>query len=41
LQNEVYAEAVHGMMASPPERDLSISLFAKHLVSPMFLAPIG
>ncbi|MFZ0230194.1 MAG: alpha-hydroxy-acid oxidizing protein [Mycobacterium sp.] len=29
------------MMVSPPERDLSISLFGKHLVSPMFLAPIG
>jgi isopentenyl diphosphate isomerase/L-lactate dehydrogenase-like FMN-dependent dehydrogenase len=29
------------MMVIPPERDLSISLFGKHLVSPMFLAPIG
>jgi isopentenyl diphosphate isomerase/L-lactate dehydrogenase-like FMN-dependent dehydrogenase len=29
------------MMVSPPERDLSISLFGKHLVSPTFLAPIG
>jgi lactate 2-monooxygenase len=29
------------MMVSPPERDLSISLFGKDLVSPMFLAPIG
>ena len=29
------------MMVSPPERDLSISLFGKHLASPMFLAPIG
>ncbi|HTZ15771.1 MAG TPA: alpha-hydroxy-acid oxidizing protein [Mycobacterium sp.] len=29
------------MMVSPPERDLSINLFGKHLVSPMFLAPIG
>ena len=29
------------MMVSPPERDLSIELFGKHLASPMFLAPIG
>lgn len=29
------------MMVSPPERDLSINLFGKHLASPMFLAPIG
>ncbi|MGA7054940.1 MAG: alpha-hydroxy-acid oxidizing protein [Mycobacterium sp.] len=29
------------MMVSPPERDLSIQLFGKHLVSPMFLCPIG
>jgi lactate 2-monooxygenase len=29
------------MMVSPPERDLSIELFGKHLVSPMFLCPIG
>ena len=29
------------MMVSPPERDLSIQLFGKHLASPMFLAPIG
>jgi hypothetical protein len=29
------------MMVSPPERDLSIQLFDKHLISPMFLAPIG
>ncbi|HXO82523.1 MAG TPA: alpha-hydroxy-acid oxidizing protein [Mycobacterium sp.] len=29
------------MMVSPPERDLSISLFGKKFVSPMFLAPIG
>ncbi len=29
------------MMVSPPERDLSIQLFGKKFVSPMFLAPIG
>jgi lactate 2-monooxygenase len=29
------------MMVSPPERDLSIQLFGKHLVSPMFMCPIG
>jgi len=29
------------MMVSPPQRDLSIELFGKHLISPMFLAPIG
>lgn len=29
------------MMVSPPERDLSIDLFGKHLPSPMFMAPIG
>jgi isopentenyl diphosphate isomerase/L-lactate dehydrogenase-like FMN-dependent dehydrogenase len=29
------------MMVSPPERDLSIELFGKHLASPMFMAPIG
>jgi lactate 2-monooxygenase len=29
------------MMLSPPERDLSIRLFDKHLVSPMLLCPIG
>ena len=29
------------MMVSPPERDLSIQLFGKDLVSPMFMAPIG
>ena len=29
------------MMVSPPERDLSIQLFGKHFISPMFLAPIG
>jgi lactate 2-monooxygenase len=29
------------MMISPPKRDLSIDLFAKHLVSPIFMCPIG
>jgi lactate 2-monooxygenase len=29
------------MMVSPPERDLSIRLFGKHLVSPIFMCPIG
>jgi len=29
------------MMVSPPERDLSINLFGKHLPSPMFMSPIG
>src|SRR6476660_9397205 len=29
------------MMVSPPERDLSIDLFGKHLPSPMFMSPIG
>jgi lactate 2-monooxygenase len=29
------------MMVSPPERDLSIDLFAKHLGSPIFMCPIG
>jgi isopentenyl diphosphate isomerase/L-lactate dehydrogenase-like FMN-dependent dehydrogenase len=29
------------MMVSPPERDLSIDLFGKHLPSPMFMPPIG
>ena len=29
------------MMVSPPERDLSIDLFAKHLESPIFMCPIG
>jgi lactate 2-monooxygenase len=29
------------MMISPPERDLSIDLFAKHLKSPIFMCPIG
>src|ERR1700739_3202496 len=28
------------MMVSPPERDLSIRLFGKHLASPMFSTPI-
>jgi lactate 2-monooxygenase len=29
------------MMVSPPERDLSIELFGKRLISPIFLCPIG
>ena len=29
------------MMVSPPERDLSIDLFGKHLPTPLFLCPIG
>ncbi|MEH2480935.1 lactate 2-monooxygenase [Nitrobacteraceae bacterium AZCC 2146] len=29
------------MMVSPPERDLSIRLFGKHLASPVFMCPIG
>src|SRR6201995_3413106 len=29
------------MMVSPPERDLSIDLFGKHLASPIFMCPIG
>jgi lactate 2-monooxygenase len=29
------------MMVSPPQRDLSIQLFGEHLVSPLFLCPIG
>jgi lactate 2-monooxygenase len=29
------------MMVSPPERDLSIDLFAKHFESPIFMCPIG
>jgi isopentenyl diphosphate isomerase/L-lactate dehydrogenase-like FMN-dependent dehydrogenase len=29
------------MMVSPPERDLSIDLFGKHLPSPIFMSPIG
>jgi lactate 2-monooxygenase len=29
------------MMVSPPERDLSIRLFGKHLASPIFMCPIG
>jgi lactate 2-monooxygenase len=29
------------MMVSPPERDLSIDLFDKHLRSPIFMCPIG
>jgi lactate 2-monooxygenase len=29
------------MMVSPPERDLSIVLFGKHLASPIFMCPIG
>lgn len=29
------------MMISPPERDLSITLFDKHLESPIFMWPIG
>ena len=29
------------MMVSPPERDLSINLFDKHLPSPIFMAPVG
>jgi lactate 2-monooxygenase len=29
------------MMVSPPERDLSINLFGKHLPSPMFMPPVG
>ena len=29
------------MMVSPPERDLSIDLFGKHLPSPIFMPPVG
>jgi lactate 2-monooxygenase len=29
------------MMVSPPERDLSVDLFGKHLPSPIFMCPIG
>jgi lactate 2-monooxygenase len=29
------------MMVSPPERDLSIELFGKRLISPLFMCPIG
>jgi len=29
------------MMVSPPQRDLSIELFGKRLISPIFLCPIG
>jgi len=29
------------MMVSPPERDLSVELFGKHLPSPIFMCPIG
>jgi lactate 2-monooxygenase len=29
------------MMVSPPQRDLSIELFGKHLISPIFMCPIG
>jgi len=29
------------MMVSPPERDLSIELFGKHLPSPVFMPPVG
>jgi lactate 2-monooxygenase len=29
------------MMVSPPERDLSITLFGKRLESPIFMCPIG
>ena len=29
------------MMISPPQRDLSIDLFGKHLNSPIFMCPIG
>ena len=29
------------MMVSPPERDLSVELFGKHLASPIFMCPIG
>src|SRR4029077_21121588 len=29
------------MMVSPPERDLSITLFDKHFASPIFMCPIG
>ena len=29
------------MMVSPPERDVSIDLFAKHFESPIFMCPIG
>ena len=29
------------MMVSPPERDLSITLFGKHFHSPIFMCPIG
>ena len=28
-------------MVSPPERDLSITLFDKHFDSPIFMCPIG
>jgi lactate 2-monooxygenase len=29
------------MMVSPPQRDLSITLFDKHFDSPIFMCPIG
>src|ERR1700743_3688666 len=29
------------MMVTPPQRDLSIDLFGKHLATPIFLCPIG
>ena len=29
------------MMVSPPRRDLSIELFGKRLISPIFMCPIG
>jgi len=29
------------MMVSPPQRDLSIELFGNHLISPIFMCPIG
>jgi lactate 2-monooxygenase len=40
---EAYARygIVPRMMVSPPERDLSIELFGKRLVSPIFMCPIG
>ena len=42
-QSRVYSHygIVPRMMVSPPERDLSIDLFGKHLPSPIFMCPIG
>jgi lactate 2-monooxygenase len=36
-----YYGIIPRMMVSPPQRDLSIDLFGKHLNSPVFMCPIG